>query len=541
MSNMDLDIEKTSTNSGTLGPERNDTTFAPIQSSQAIRTRSRASASISRCQSQNGYSCNPHNEPSDDEVEKDPFEVGWDGGDNDSLCPRSFHKMKKWLIVIIVSSGSLCVTAASSIYTSTYEQMENEFGNSREISILGLSFFVLGIGLGPMFLGPLSEFYGRRLIYVVSWTLYVIFIIPQAVAQNIETVIVSRFLDGFAGSAFLAVSGGTVGDLFTANELQAPMLMFSLAPFVGPSIGPLIGGFINYNTDWRWTHWTLLIWAFVLLLGIVFLVPETYHPILLKNKAKQMRKETGDERWKAPTEKVQKSATSAIGRSLLRPFQLLIFEPMCLNLCIFTAIVLGILYLFFGAFHLVFGDIYGFNLWQNGCSFLGILVGMLLAAGLDPLWHNIRNNLIRKLSEETGIEGNSQPEFRLPPAILGGVLVPVGILMFAWSCYPWVHWIVPIIGSAIFGAGILLVFSGVFTFLVDAYPHYAASALAANAFVRCVFAAAFPLFGNQMYTKLNNHWASSLLAFLTVAMMPFPYLFFRYGKRIRANSRFATS
>jgi multidrug resistance protein len=154
--------------------------------------------------------------------------------------------------------------------------MEAEFGNSREVSILGLSFFVLGIGLGPMLLGPMSEFYGRRLIYIVSWTLYVVFIIPQAVAQNIETVVVSRFLDGFAGSAFLAVSGGTVGDLFTANELQAPMLMFSLAPFVGPSIGPLIGGLINYNTDWRWTHWTLLIWAFVLLLAIVLLVPETY-------------------------------------------------------------------------------------------------------------------------------------------------------------------------------------------------------------------------------------------------------------------------
>ncbi|KAF5616984.1 multidrug resistance [Fusarium sp. NRRL 52700] len=398
---MDRDIEKTSTNSGTLGPERNGTIFAPTQTQQAIRTRSRASARISRCQSQNGYSCNPHSEPSDDEVEKDPFEVGWDGGDNDSLCPRSFHRVKKWLIIIIVSSGSLCVTAASSIYTSTYEQMEDEFGNSREVSIIGLSLFVLGIGLGPMFLGPLSEFYGRRLIYIVSWTLYVIFIIPQAVARNIETVIVSRFLDGFAGSAFLAVSGGTVGDLFTADELQAPMLLFSLAPFV----------------------------------------------------AKQMRKETGDGRWKAPTEKVQKSAASAIGRSLLRPFQLLIFEPMCLNLCIFTAIILGILYLFFGAFHLVFGDIYGFNLWQNGCSFLGILVGMLLAAGLDPLWHNIRNKLIRKLSEETGVEGNSQPEFRLPPAILGGILVPVGIFMFAWSCYPWVHWIVPVIGSAIFGAG----------------------------------------------------------------------------------------
>lgn len=154
--------------------------------------------------------------------------------------------------------------------------MEAEFGNSRIVSTLGLSLFVLGISLGPMFLSPLSEFYGRRPIYLVSWSLYVIFVIPQAVAQNIETVLVGRFLDGFAGSAFLAVSGGTVSDLFARQELQAPMLLFSISPFVGPSIGPLLGGFINYNVNWRWTYYVLLIWGFVWLVCIVLLVPETY-------------------------------------------------------------------------------------------------------------------------------------------------------------------------------------------------------------------------------------------------------------------------
>ncbi|KAM5360478.1 hypothetical protein ACJZ2D_013707 [Fusarium nematophilum] len=524
---MDRDVEKASTHSGTLNAEEDGPTFAPIQSTSRVsRTQSRASGSLYRARSQNGYSCDPDvdvdldvddDSPSGGEPEKDPFEVGWDNGDRDPL------------------------TAASSIYTSTYSQMEAEFGNSRIVSTLGLSLFVLGIALGPMFLSPLSEFYGRRPIYLVSWSMYVIWIIPQAVAKNMATMLVGRFLDGFSGSAFLAVSGGTVGDLFAIQELQAPMLMFSIAPFIGPSIGPLIGGFINYNTDWRWTYYILLIWGFGLLLAIVFLVPETYHPIVIRNKARQTRKETGDDRWKAPNEKVQKSVVSAIGHSLLRPFQLLIFEPMCLNLCIFSAILLGILYLFFGAFPLVFRNVYGFNLWQIGLTFLGILVGMVLAAGLDPVWHRIRSNLIRRLTEETGVQGGSEPEFRLPPAILGSVLVPAGIFMFGWSCYPWVHWIVPVIGSAIFGAGTLLVFSGIFTFLVDAYPQYAASALAANAFVRCAFAAAFPLFGNQMYEKLNYHWASTLLAFLTVAMMPFPYIFFRYGKRIRAKSRFATS
>lgn len=158
--------------------------------------------------------------------------------------------------------------------------MEAEFGNSRIVSVLGLSMFVLGISLGPMLLGPLSEFYGRRPIYLVAWSAYVIWIIPQAVAPNIETMIVCRFLDGFAGSAFLTVAGGTVGDLFDRAQLQLPMAVFSVAPFIGPSTGPVIGGFINYHVDWRWTYYVLLIWSFVMWLAIVFAVPETHRMFL---------------------------------------------------------------------------------------------------------------------------------------------------------------------------------------------------------------------------------------------------------------------
>ncbi|KJZ78482.1 hypothetical protein HIM_01873 [Hirsutella minnesotensis 3608] len=500
--------------------------------------------SLHRVRSQNGYGVSDISSSADEAStfqEKEPFEVEWDGGDADPLNPRSFTKGRKWLIVCIVSIVSLCVTCASSIYTSTYEKMEAEFQNSRIVSVLGLSSFVLGISLGPMVLGPLSEFYGRRPIYLVSWTTYLIWLIPQATARHIAVLHVFRFLDGFSGSAFLAVAGGTVGDLFAKHELQAPMALFSMAPFVGPSLGPLIGGFINYNVDWRWTYYVLIIWSFALWLAIIFCVPETYHPILLRDKARRLRAETGDDRWFARAERIQRSVIHAVGRSLLRPFQLLIFEPMCLNLCVLSALLLGILYLFFGAFPLVFGTNHGFNLWQTGLTFLGIMVAMLLGVASDPLWHRIRNNLIRKHERETGIMGSSEPEFRLPPAILGSLLVPSGLFMFGWSTFPWVHWIVPIIGSAIFGTGVMLVFSGIFTFLVDAYPLYAASALAANAFVRCMFAAAFPLFGNQMFQKLGYQWASSLLAFLTVIMLPFPYIFFRYGKRIRGTSRFAAN
>ncbi|KAG5984023.1 hypothetical protein E4U55_006388, partial [Claviceps digitariae] len=436
------------------------------------RTTSRVSASrhgLGRIRSQNGYSV----DDGDDETqvgglhagedarggalstggEKDPFEVGWEGGDADPLCPRSFSRKRKWLITFIVSHVSLCVTCASSIYTSTYAKMEADFHNSRIVSVLGLSTFVLGIAIGPMILSPLSEFYGRRPIYLVVWTAYLVFLIPQAVANNVATIIVCRFLDGFTGSAFLAVSGGTVSDLFARNELQAPMALFSVSPFVGPSLGPILGGFINYHVRWQWTYYVLLMWSGVVWVAVVMLVPETYHPVLLQHKAKQLRQQTGDARWTAPADKLQRSVVRAVGQSLLRPFQLLLFEPMCLNLCIFSALLLGILYLFFGAFPLVFGVNHGFNAWQVGLSFTGILVGMILGIMTDPVWHRIRCRLIHRLQAETGVEGASEPEFRLPPAIMGSFLVPAGIFMFGWSSFAWVPWVVPIIGSCIFAIG----------------------------------------------------------------------------------------
>ena len=349
------------------------------------------------CEKANSVPPDPRQQPQLDKA----YEVSWDG-EHDPLNPKSMSKARKWLIVAIASTSSTCVTCASSLYTSTYAQLRRDFHCSEIVATLGLSLFVVGLGIGPMLLGPLSEFYGRRHIYMVSLAFFLIWLIPCAVAQNIQTMLVARFFDGVAGSAFLSVAGGTVGDMFSRNELQAPMMIFTASPFIGPPIGPLVGSFINQFTDWRWSFYVLIIWAAVMLALVGSFVPETFPSVLLRRKAIRLRRETGDERWHAPIEKMDKSLLQTIIRSCYRPFMLLTLEPMCLNLCIFSAILLGVLYLWFGAFNLVFENNHDFEQWQVGLAYMGIFVGILIAIASGSLWHQNYIRLVANREKEGG-------------------------------------------------------------------------------------------------------------------------------------------
>ncbi|KAL2181621.1 major facilitator superfamily domain-containing protein [Thermothelomyces heterothallicus CBS 202.75] len=220
--------------------------------------------------------------------------------------------------------------------------------------------------------------------------------------------------------------------------------------------------------------------------------------------------------------------------TLIRPWVLLFREPIVFLTAIYMAIVYGTLYLLFAAFPIVFQINRGWSPGIGGLAFIGVAVGMLFAVAYSMI-DNRRYGRVAAASPG----GMAPPEARLPPAIVGSVLLPVGLFWFAWTNGPGVHWVVPIIASAFFAAGLVLVFLSLLSYMIDSYTVFAASVLAANSVLRSLFGAAFPLFTPYMYDDLGIHWASTVPAFLALACMPFPFLFYRYGARIRRSCKYA--
>lgn len=135
--------------------------------------------------------------------------------------------------------------------------------------------------------------------------------------------------------------------------------------------------------------------------------------------------------------------------------------------------------------------------------------------------------------------GIAPPEARLRPALYGAIAIPIGMFWFAWTNYPSIHWISPVLAGAPFGFGLNIVFLAITNYLIDSYTIFAASVLAANTVLRSLFGAAFPLFTSDMYKALGIHWASSVPAFLALACVPFPFIFYKYGAQIRAKCVYA--
>lgn len=206
--------------------------------------------------------------------------------------------------------------------------------------------------------------------------------------------------------------------------------------------------------------------------------------------------------------------------------------PIVVIVSLFLAIAYSYMYLMFTTFTDVFETTYGFNAGEAWLSYLGLGIGSLIGQytlDLFMKWH---------MEKQLAMNGKLQPEDQLPPLVVAGVLLSIGLFWYGWSMEYKVHWIVPIIGTSICGISISFFFLAVQTYLIEAYTVYAARALAANTIVRCIFGVTVPLAGPHLYKRLGLGWGNTLLGFLALTVAPASLWLLKYGERIRNNPRF---
>jgi len=466
--------------------------------------------------------------------DREEYVVEFEGAD-DPLHPQNWPMKKKLTLGAMLAFFALSATMGSSIFSAAIRPVSAEFGVIAEVGTLGTSLFVFGYAFGPLIWAPWSELYGRRPPLVLAAFGFSIFSIAVAVGKDLQTILISRFFAGLFGSSPLAIVAAVFADMFN-NELRGlAVAVFSATVFMGPLLAPFIGGFITSSSlGWRWTEYISSFMGFASFILLLFFMEETYPPVVLINKASELRRRTKNWGIHAKQEEIEVDFKELIIRNVSRPMRILFTEPIVLLITVYMSFIYGLLYLFLTAYALVFQGVYGWSPGIAGLAYFGMVAGEILAFIVIVMSNP---SYVKKLKANNNIP---VPEWRLPISMVGGVLFTGGLFWFGWSGYTGrIHWIVPVLSGLFTGFGIFSIFLSLLNYIVDAYLMFAASAIAANTFMRSIFGGVFPLFATYMFEGMGIQWAATLLGCVAFVLVPMPVVFYIFGKKIRAKSKFA--
>ncbi|EFQ31211.1 major facilitator superfamily transporter [Colletotrichum graminicola] len=469
------------------------------------------------------------------EAEKQPqhdvqLTVHWDEPEGqDPENPMNWRPLVKWANILTISVISFLVPLVSSMLAPAVPQVMAEFQTtSATFATFVVSIFVLGFACGPLLLAPLSELYGRVPVYNATNVLFLAATIMCAVSHGESMLLFSRFLSGFAGVATITIGSGTIADLMPRDERGRAVSIWSVGTILGPMVGPVIGGSVTERLGWRWMFFVISIVIGVVCIIAFLVLRETYPPVLLERKAARIRKETGNPNYRSSLTP-DYTPGELFRRSIARPMRLLLCCPFVTVLCAYVAVLYGTLYLLFATYSFVFTEVYGFSTVAVGLVFLPGGLATLCGAFYVGAFSD------RTLKRRAAARGVNAPEDRLAPIITlpGALAFPAGLFAYGWLVEGHIHWAAPLAGTAVTGFGSILVFTGIQTYLIDAFEGYAASAVGANAVLRGIAGAVIPLSGLGLYERLGWGWGNSLLAFLAMALAPLPLVYGVYGARIR--------
>lgn len=512
----------------------------------------------------------------------DPNLVSWDGK-GDPRNPLNWTRRKKWVSTVLVSSFTFISPVASTMVAPALPDIADQFSITSDVEqALVMSIFLLAYAIGPFVLGPLSEVFGRVVVLQSANIFYLIFNTACGFAQTKEQMMAFRFLSGLGGSAPQAIGGGVLSDCWAKEERGSALALYSLAPFIGPAVGPIAGGYITLHTTWRWIFWaTSIADTLIQIFAFVFLT-ETYHPAILGKVCKQKQKETGNMELHTKWETPDKTFGQMLRKAMVRPLRMLATQPALQAMAIYRAYGYGLMYLMFSTFPMVFQQQYDQDIGTASLHYIslgiGFVIGLQISGPLqDKTYRYLRTHEIdpstslgvltkscladfrhRRNYRRRDIESlyhphdapstllsttaarsfprprrtytpysNPQsglPEHRLPLTLPAGLLIPLGLLIYGLTAAARTHWIVPDLGAALTCVGLIITFNSAQAYVVDAYTdeirdvNYAASATGAAALIRTMAGFSFPLFAPGLFATLGVGGGNALLAGVAVVV-----------------------
>ena len=344
--------------------------------------------------------------------------------ENDGDNPRNWSATRKWYITLCATFLTMNGNMASSITSGSIDSIVEEFKISEEAANLTTTLFLLGFCAGPFIFAPLSEFYGRRWIFYISFLSYMAFTLLCAFTPNFGGLLVGRLLAGTFVSATLSNAPGVLVDLWESIDRGNAMSIFCLASWIGPSLGPIVSGFLELNHNWRWALYVML-WLGIPTSLLMLTIPETHAPTILYQKAKKIRKSPGYEHVSAPSEADKPPLLHMYKNALTRPWVLFI-DPISLLCDIYLAVVFTLQYMLFSIYPIVFQKMRGWNAGVGQLPLIGTILGAMLGAFIIFLDTRRR--------KKHALSGNYlEPEDRLLMAMIGGIGFAITMFWFAWT------------------------------------------------------------------------------------------------------------
>lgn len=415
----------------------------------------------------------------------------------DKENPYEWSKWKKSMVSAMLCLMTLFIGLATTAYSSGITSMVTELNASSEEGQLGLFTFNIACAIAPMVLAPFCELVGRKVIYASSFLCFSLLFIGLALAKDIGTMIGLRLLLGLFGCVGTILVGGTFDDMYVPHERSRPMALFSWVAIFGTVAAPIYAGFIDQAIGWRWIEGIQGLANVPLLIVIFVFFPETRGGVALHKRAMQLRKATGDERYVAEGDIYTPDIKSMLKASSVKAIHMLVTEPVVLAFGMWIAFCWGVTFLFLSVISITFTEKRGWSTGVSGLPYIGLALGTTLAW----LAHHLQMRKYDRLTADPNVK--ITPEARLYGAMYGAIWLPVGLFVYSFTQYAFLHWIGPCIGLVLIAFGIYFVFESTYSYTADCYGESASSAIAGQGLMRNTLGAVTPLFASQFFHNVG--------------------------------------